>query len=197
MKYLNKYKLFENPDTIVYKGKSTNWMSDSAISIPFGYIDGDFLIGEVSESHGDMLFYYTDNYGDRNYFKYPGRVFLKAKIITFWIFPSPEEFKKIINEMGNAFGYDLWKANDWKVEILMGDMDWEDYTDDDEKEVEYIPIKDYIGSEERSEEELNITHGKYKSPIDIGYTPKVKKWKDWMIPAKESINLKTQPKYPL
>lgn len=184
MRYL---KYFETPDNIVYNLDSINYTDKFAH--PFGYIDGKFLIGSGGETHGELYF-------DRDEFDYPGRIFTKQKVITFWIFPNKEKFREIVNELSQKTGIDIWNDEDWRVEILFNNntnsyvtknskgYEYDPFTKS-EVQVKYIPIKEYTTSVERTNSELRKKHGEYQRPADIGYTPKIKKWKDWMIPGRE------------
>jgi len=95
-----------------------------------------------------------------------GRIFPKQKIITFWIFPKDnKEMKKVANDIKENMDIDIW--DDWLVEILLDETkmtddwggNWGSWSpEEDAIFTDFIPVKDYKRSEERSEEELKKAH---------------------------------------
>jgi len=82
---------------------------DSAI---FGYYNNKFIYEEDSAVHT----YY--GYGRSDYrWEYPGRLWKKSKIITFWVYPSWDKLKEIINKIENKSGMEIWN-NGWKIEVI-------------------------------------------------------------------------------
>jgi len=182
-------KLYENPDTLrwVQNGekKKLHYQADDAIT--FGYVDEQMIVGGkgTNLSHGELC------YEDRQGMKYPGRLWVDSKIITFWEYPSKEEMNNVIKDIQDTYnkGYvvsyerddenkkmiyeyeDKDKLNiddNWRIEVVTDESG--EIKDPNTKffskkilktlgmENKIIPLKDYSGSEKRSEEELKAPH---------------------------------------
>jgi len=171
MKRLTTYKLFENPNTIIKDVDGVLidmvWSRDS--SICFSYYHGKFYTGK--ETHIDLAnVYIRDDKSEKTnqYYNHygrgelAGRLFLDEKIITFWFFPKDKtELKKVADDIKKSTGIGIWN-DEWRIEITsleMGKHGWGDWTPTKKwDKIQYIPIKDYEGSEERSEEEIKTPH---------------------------------------
>lgn len=161
-----KYNLIkESPDTVLYDGEKYG-MNNGFGDMPFTCTVNDdhtkvknVEIGNQGEGHGELQFDNTRSY--------PGRLWLKPKILTFWVFPNVTLFKSIINNIEKQLEIDIFN-NGWRMEILKvdGKLDvmkvdksknprdyyYGDEDASDEYEVEAIPIDDYNGSEDVPEE---------------------------------------------
>ncbi len=201
--------LFESPDMIearnlsqIIHGKKSLDLSD--IQVPFGYYDGKMKIGKIGGIHPDIKKDYNDidQYAlSRFDLKYPGRIWLKEKVISFWKYPEThKDLYDVLSDIENEFFRKFkrpWSINpnDWQIEIvdkkLEGDnfpkrfMEWADAED-----AILIPVKDYYGSDEWSEETKAKEHiqspmekKKKKVPYGIGSNnPNIKPlpWKQAM-----------------
>ena len=109
---------------------------------------------------------------------YAGRIWVKNKVISFWVYPNVTLFKSIIESLENELNLIIFD-NDWFVEVLKDrnepdfdfkirqtDDDAEDFyfgSRDTSRETRYsydetlIPIEQYIGSE-NPPEEFRIQH---------------------------------------
>ena len=181
MKFIKEYKLFENPNYIKYKEKKVEHTAEN--NVTFGYFDNkfEFIIndfGDVAFTHLNLMRNVNDVY-NRNYRNYrtekSGRLFVDDKIISFWHFPKDNnELKAVCDDIKLSVGIDCWN-DEWKIELNLNNSDaydkdtgyWTGYS-----ETAFIPIKDYISSDNRSEEELKSTHTdspmkKDRSPSNI------------------------------
>ena len=139
MKFIKSYKLFETPDSIYdldpkynYYKKVANW--DDPDAFAFGIIDDKMYLGNAAETHNDYTTRLrlqkrindddSDLPGGRLRNKYPGRIWIDKKFISFWTYPkSGEELEKVIHMIENAFkeqfnlDIDIWNDPDFKIEI--------------------------------------------------------------------------------
>jgi len=105
-----------------------------------------------------------------------GRLWKVPKVISFWLYPTKEEFPKVISDIGNAIKQpNMMNDPEWRVEVIIqksekfeksNKYDWSNASEI----TEYIPLKDYLGSDKRSSEELAQQH--IASPMDKLKKPK-------------------------
>lgn len=95
------------------------------------------------KSHGGIKKFNTILFGDnvditteRELFKYPGRVWLNDKIISFWEYPKKEELIDVLSELSNEIN------NVYGVHINFNGFFIEN---GDDKENKLISINDYVG----------------------------------------------------
>ena len=166
-KFQNFKLIKESPDTI-WVGNTRYYCEDDD-AMPF------FIIPNKDHTDIDKIFfgrkggYHSDIYEvyDSNKKSYPGRVWLDGKIMTFWVYPNVDLFKKIIERLEDKLNIKMFN-NGWRIEVLPNDTD----SDGDIKRREYdptnsddyfyggsrkgenvIPIEKYVGSEDVSEEQ--------------------------------------------
>lgn len=176
-------KLFESPDMIearnlgkIIPGKHTLDLTD--FQIPFGYYDGKMRVGKINSVHPIINMFYPDmedkNFKGRRDMEYPGRLWIKERVISFWDYPETHKaLYDILSDIENEFHRKFGKVitinpNHWYIEIvdkkLEGEnfpeyfMDWKDAGD-----AILIPVKDYKGSDEWSEKTKGTEHA--KSPL--------------------------------
>ncbi len=167
----NSLKLFENPDTIIIDRKTELHFSDTD-AYAFGYFDGKMLISASGNIHFGIV-----QGRDRTFFKYSGRLWVNRKIISFWEYPPKNKMRKVLGDIEETYkkekekDLNLLSDPEWRIEIITE----EDKTDIDYKPKhmfswkgakgsELIPLKDYVGSAERSPEELAKDH--IMSPLE-------------------------------
>jgi len=190
-------KLFENPDGFAHPDTGTHVGNDikfiSAGPRAFGYYENKLFMGDYATIHGNIPELIEivrkkeredgKTYVTRDIMDISGRLWENLKIISFWIYPSKEEFPRVIKEIGESIGLpDMYNDPEWRVEIIakkLADYDKNGW-DNSEVKTDFISFKDYVGSSERSPEELAKPH------ID---SPMVKKAK--VKPGFGSLN----PKY--
>jgi hypothetical protein len=112
---ITNFKLFESPDKININNNIITW-NDNPSNIGFGYYDGKFYI--CSETHGKKLGISCG----RELSEYPGRLFTKYNVITFWKYPDPKKFKEIIKNLENKLDIKL-DMDELKVEIVIDKND--------------------------------------------------------------------------
>jgi len=159
----------ESPDTIIYNKNQIDWNDE--ISVPFSYHDNKLYIGRYNSTHANIM--------GRSNTECNGRLFLKSKIITFWVFPKKNELKRILLDIQQKYNYDIINSlntrsplrkikfdNTWKIEIVVDkktnlrydpklkEKDWSN----DNKKLKYIPINQYYNSDSHSETEMNKQH---------------------------------------
>ena len=166
----NKYKLItEDPDSF-YDGDSYIQYGDQDAR-PF-FVDVDqnhtqvekIYVGDYCSTHGSI------SYLGKNK-AYAGRLWDDSKIISFWVYPSINLFKQIINALEDKLELKIFN-NDWRVEVIKTDegdikvkefRERGDYYDEyffrgneDEEnfsgDSEIIPVEEYAGSENVPEE---------------------------------------------
>jgi len=127
---LDEGKISENPD-IVYDedGKEIAKFSTTG-AMPFGYFYNKMFVGNQGEVHGHMhkkseaynnyFINFGRNYGvDRGSFDFPGRMWTKHKIISFWRYPVKSKIKNLVKDIEKESGVKIW-GNGWKVEVYPG-----------------------------------------------------------------------------
>ena len=164
-------KILESPDFIDKKGLS--WGGNSAIC--FGYYKNKMRVS--SGTHNNIRQYYDDmhSHADRENFKYPGRVWTNKKIISFWQYPPKNMIKKVAADLESEINIKLGKnikiSNDpkYRIEVIISKHEkminpnskrnndkWDSSAG--KNKIQFIPLKDYVGSEERSDSEKGAQH---------------------------------------
>lgn len=125
VKNVKKIKLDENdinesPDTI--EKLDVSFRDKDAI--PFGYYNDNLYIGNFGRTHGDIKIPYYDKEDvgiGRKTFKFPGRIWVTNKIISFWEYPSKAELFKILNDLtsliNNTYNINI-NPNDIVIECV-------------------------------------------------------------------------------
>lgn len=142
-----KKLLSENPDNIYFKDGSHVGYNDGD-DIAFALHDGIFYISKKTrQSHKELVKNTTDlkklvkkdfkpdstgYFSYRGWLDYPGRFWYKSKIISFWKYPSVQDFKKVIQGIKEKTNY--MYGDDWRVQVH-----------DEKGEEILIPIADYQG----------------------------------------------------
>ena len=129
-------------------------------------------------THSGITKFYKVLYGEngigssRSHFEYPGRLWIYKNIISFWNYPDknklPNLLKSLSKEINNIYGLNIDFSN-YRVEIKNSEYQADLNTDDEDYEPDYewetnskignlIPIKDFIGSEDASAEEIQNIH---------------------------------------
>lgn len=190
-----KMKLRENPDRVKSvkggSGMSLDWADDDAVV--FGYYDNEMVMsvpdklrdetgvdGHIA-NHTKLLRYNTTGkdltppgahwMSDRSDFEFPGRLWYKHKLISFWRYPSTSKLISMISAI-NKLAKGKFKIDDtWSIEVILdekglakvaadkaggrlygahkGDFDIEYSPNGDawtNSNVKVIPIADYFGS---------------------------------------------------
>jgi len=159
IKSFKNFKLNESPQEINDIEKNININYKLIDSRAFGYYNNKLYIGWNNRClHKHM----TQEFGViRKDFTYPGRLWLDYKVISFWKYP---ENNNKLNEILNDIEYninidiDLYQCKKWTPINFQTD-NWliEIKTDDSEFDT-LIPLKEYIKSQGRSEQELKQKH---------------------------------------
>ena len=170
---IRKFKLFEDAQEIQDELNATicSWKDEDARA--FGYINGKLLIAESHyQRHCDLNPMYR-----REDMTHPGRLWLEAKIITFWVHPDKDDFKRILKDIKERITDIDWSG--WKVEVIMTDEDmdgkfWRNW----QYCPKLIPIEDYTGSLKWSEKTLKKCHTlpaeeKHQILMDMGVRSKI------------------------
>ena len=206
-------KLFESPDHIDNESHDAHYNWDDKDAFPFGYMNGELFVGKSKESHDSMKINAVRY--DRYEFKYPGRIWLKGKIVSFWEYPpTKEKLKEILDGLSSKLGIEIWsdplfrievvkrKAND-KVELFAQEDQYGrqesvwDLPSRSHKD-EIIKVKDYIKSENPPEVQHLVPPGAGKKPVISGYgskNPKYSLKRRWQMATLGDESLK-EPFYP-
>ena len=139
--------LNEWADIINYKGKLEFLYYSDKTAHAFGYVKGNMKIGKAGETHG-----YSQIPAGASDTEYPGRLWKKDKIISFWVYPeSVSKLKEVIDDINMAIGEKVIN-NTWRVDVpnmflnidsnnVIGHLrDIKDWT---ELESDLIPIRDW------------------------------------------------------
>ena len=174
--YQEKHNLItETPDTINYtvKGKTNPYYYSRRDAKPF------FV--EVNDEHTKVTQLHIGSYGSSHFCiktsydvenpTYAGRLWLKLKVISFWVYPNDKLFVSIISALEEKLKIKIFN-NDWKIEVIKNgnDIEKRDPADDDtffkgdfckgiarkpSENDKFIPLEEYIGSENPSDELRN------------------------------------------
>ena len=121
--------LKENPDNIRLLGKKISYQESATFG--FGYLDSELVELRISvegKSH------FRDGYFRQDLY-YPGRIWFPYQLISFWKYPSSVEFRKIIEDLEEAFEVTL--GEEWRVEVVF---------------------------DRKSERALNFSHNEWENP---------------------------------
>ena len=112
------YKLNENPDTILYNGKTLYCMDGESIPI---YITVNSDHTKVKEMFfGEWGGYHSSvGYEDKDRM-YPCRLWTKSKIMTFWIYPNEILFVSMIEKIEEVMHIKIFN-NDWILNQVQDD----------------------------------------------------------------------------
>lgn len=160
----------ENPDTI-WDNEERRYVTDKDARPFFITPNKDhskvkrLFVGNLGSFHSDLT--RKEEYWDEKY--YPGRMWIKSKLITFWTYPNEELFKQIINRIQRKLKIKMYH-NGWRIEVLKSDNKiskgqynplTDEYTliGDNPNKCEYalVPLEDYAGSDDIPEE-IQIMH---------------------------------------
>jgi len=163
-------KMNESPDNIIYKEQEIKWTNGQAL--PFDCViessELKVCVGDWGTSH--VSIHHQDNWNLT--IKYPGRLWISEKIISFWTYPNRKDFEDIINQLEvilkekiiNWYGNisnKIWN-NGWKIEIFLfkGEVAIDKnylqcISSKNGKEnitTKLIPIEEYLKSEDQPDE---------------------------------------------
>jgi hypothetical protein len=161
----DKYKLIkESPDTIW--DNDTKYYCEDKEALPFFMmVNSDhtkvenIFFGVYGGFHSSVEYY---DYR-RSQMSYPGRLWTKSKIITFWCYPNAELFKSIVSAIEEKLNIKMLHTG-WKIEVFKvgGEIRRKEYDPNDDDyfysggfsgETELIPIEQYAGSDDVPEEQ--------------------------------------------
>ena len=98
-----KYLIKESPDHI-YDGDTRYYCMDEDAIPFFVNVNSDhtklenIFFGDHNDYHSDIKYS-----GSRYERAYPGRIWTKGKIMTFWVYPNEKLFSEIIKAIENKF----------------------------------------------------------------------------------------------
>jgi hypothetical protein len=147
-------------------------------------IDNDENISPGYESHDAHGFYIDPQFKDlvllpvknahpfgvrRTPGTFSGRLWKNKKIISFWEYPDRKTYKFMIDGINKELEFfypkqkwDIMNDPEWKIEILPQDIKtWKNKINSFKTKL--IPLRDYMGSAKRSEDDLSQEH--IKSPL--------------------------------
>lgn len=143
---------------------------DDSHSFGLDLATGHMKVSSAGKSHAHMDKEYENSlgYNEDNDNIYEGRLWKNKKIISFWDYPPPEDFEKVIKSIESELSdkanidLDIWNDPEWKVEVILSPEDGKPIWDTKfssiipmEYHTRMIPLKNYGGSinPERSEHE--------------------------------------------
>ena len=148
----------EDPDSFNIDGIRTTFRQLDAI--PFAMVKGQgdkVFVGLRGQTHGSIIELYSAYKLDRiSDFIYDGRIWVDKKIISFWKYPPKEMLKQYMINLSaelkkmQDINTDIWNDPEYKIEVR--DTDEEGF-DVDSKSNVLIPLKQYAGSDDWSEEQ--------------------------------------------
>lgn len=96
MIYLLRFNVFESADYV----KELELYVENGT--PFAYVNGKVILGKKGDYHSDSDLNYSKG------IKYPGRIWVREKFISFWVYPPLKEFKKMIKELENILNIKIF-----------------------------------------------------------------------------------------
>jgi hypothetical protein len=153
-----EFLITENPDTLYTDGETYHYGMKDAVPFEAGVIDGEVknvYIGESGGEHADNI---KVREGEEE--AYPGRLWLKGKIMSFWVYPDEKTFRKIVSGLEELLGVRIFN-NGWQLEVIDKDGEIKKSDKDDdlyyskyggEDYNEIIPLDYYTGSNDVPEE---------------------------------------------
>jgi len=135
-------------------------------ALSFGYYKNKFYISDPGGKHYEIET--KQGHQTRIDYKFAGRIWTNHKILSFWDYPSKTEFQQFARDLKKHTtspgtpGIDILNDPDYLVEIVRNDED-EKILDgqawySNETHTDLISPKDYMGSDERSKEEIEKQH---------------------------------------
>jgi hypothetical protein len=166
----NKYlKVYESPEYIRMGSSFVDIFEQN--SYPFGIYEGKMYVSKDTTHNYILPDIKSYTKTKREILQFPGRIWLNQKVISFWKYPPKSEMKEVIIKLENAFKEQLnkevriWEDEDFKIEIEKSDLA-------PLSAEKLIPLKQFVGSSERTPEELRQQH--VLSPMLK--TNKIKPW---------------------
>jgi len=125
-------RIFESPDRVdIETGNSLYWHQGNHIVITFGWYEGKLYyeiapnVEELSRdyTHANLTNKIKDksakkDFEGRSDFDYPGRMWVRDKIISFWEFPDEYTMKSLISELSHELHIDMLNDDEWKIDII-------------------------------------------------------------------------------
>jgi len=160
--------LNESPDAVITAPGGTFVPWYESTNYAFGYLKDKFVIAPGKNAmHRDIPG------ASRRDFKFPGRIWPDLRVMSFWVYPNKEDFKKLVDDLNKTLDINIWKETGWKVEIVKnkktgkvedGQFDFKDgmvqgaWIQMSQKKGALVSVKNYRGSEDRHEDEKNKEH---------------------------------------
>jgi len=128
---------------------------------------------------------------------YPGRIFMKPKVITFWVYPDKKEMEQIIGIMEKKLIVPL-VGSGWTIEVYregMKDSGSQEYGNnyDRDKDSTFVPVEKFVSSKRPPEKQyLQHLDTKHKHEVPTGYgskNPKYMEHRKWQMASATSESL--------
>ena len=136
---------FENPKQLF------RW-SDGGEAFAFGYFKGKMVISQEGGKHSDTIAH------DRDRMKFPGRIWTRKKVISFWVYPNISQLKKLLKDLEKTFNT-----------VPLDNYGSDDFPDDEEYRLKYNNGK---RNKPRGEDygKINLSNWKIEIPAQNGQT---------------------------
>lgn len=183
----NKYQLItEDPDHVNDKSNRKTLNAEDDEAIPFSCditsnhknINNIFF-GRSGQYHTNIT---KNEKGER---AYPGRLWLKSKVIAFWVYPDDEMFKMIIKKIEEKKKIQIFN-NGWRMEVQKkrGKIKKKKFRPNDDlylndggyENAMLIPIEEYAGSPDVPQEQLMMHLMKWQDREKLKGSAKTKNW---------------------
>lgn len=188
---ITNWKIFINEDAAMIrlsKKKVLFYYDDDARC--FGFIDDE---ARINDTYHSKLFKDIDGKElERMDLDFPGRLWLIAKVISFYYYPPKEHFQRVLDEIKNVSDDEIDWKDGWRVEITRKKKKGGN-------ESKLIPIDKYESSDPWSKEVVQQIHllppeEKKKALKKLGYKPRVYKTPKGMTQA-QARSIKTKNKF--
>jgi len=107
--------LNETPDGFHYGRFNASWFDSDAFTFGYKKRSKKFVINKSHGDDGDGVTH-SDMFGSRANVKFPGRLWTRKRVISFWgKYPTPSELKQLLKDVSKALGirinHSLWKLD--------------------------------------------------------------------------------------
>lgn len=181
---ITKFKKFqiikESPDQIDYdEDLILSHNNDDAIPF-FADVNKDHtellnvVVGDYRQWHSDIDYDYEGNKA------YAGRLWMEHKVISFWVYPNVDLFKKIIEGLENDLNIKIFN-NGWELEVITED------SDDDDNEIIKYQYQKRLTMDEEEDDDYYDEDDDYFRPLNQPYGNKK------IIPIEEYIGSANVP----
>jgi hypothetical protein len=176
-----------------YQENSESYAFQVIINVATKQIADVLISNESNSFHGSDDITSGPMFGEKGYLYpfnwkrgYPGRIFMKPKILTFWVYPDATEMKHIVSIIEEKMNINMISTG-WTIEVYklanQGSQTYYNNYQRNSEDKELVPVEKFIGSNKPPESErLQHLDTKNKHNVPYGYgskNPKYMEKRQW------------------